>query len=115
VIFVADEEVSKETEQKINQLQMFEQSLQNLLVQKQQFQSQLVEIESALKELDGSKEAYKIVANIMVSTKKEDLKKELDEKKESLTLRITTLEKQEKTIKEKAEKLQKEVMESMKK
>jgi len=115
VIFVADEEVSKETEQKISQLQMFEQSLQNLMVQKQQFQSQLVEIESALKELDGSKEAYKIVANIMVSTEKADLKKELDSKKESLNLRITTLEKQEKSIKEKAEKLQSEVMESMKK
>jgi len=112
---VADEEVSKETEQKIGQLQMFEQSLQNLLVQKQQFQTQLVEVESALKELDGSKEAYKIVANIMVSTKKEDLNKDLEEKKESLNLRIKTLEKQETTIKEKAQKLQKDVMESMKK
>jgi len=115
VISVADEEVSKETEQKIGQLQMFEQSLQNLLVQKQQFQTQLVEVESALKELDGSKEAYKIVANIMVSTKKEDLNKDLEEKKESLNLRIKTLEKQETTIKEKAQKLQKDVMESMKK
>ncbi len=112
---MADEEVSKETEQKIGQLQMFEQSLQNLLVQKQQFQTQLVEVESALKELDGSKEAYKIVANIMVSTKKEDLNKDLEEKKESLNLRIKTLEKQETTIKEKAQKLQKDVMESMKK
>lgn len=115
MISVADEEVSKETEQKIGQLQMFEQSLQNLLVQKQQFQTQLVEVESALKELDGSKEAYKIVANIMVSTKKEDLNKDLEEKKESLNLRIKTLEKQETTIKEKAQKLQKDVMESMKK
>ena len=112
---MADEEVSKETEQKIGQLQMFEQSLQNILVQKQQFQTQLVEVESALKELDGSKEAYKIVANIMVSTKKEDLNKDLEEKKESLNLRIKTLEKQETTIKEKAQKLQKDVMESMKK
>ena len=59
-------EVSKESEQKIGQLQMFEQSMQNLLMQKQQFQLQQVEIESALKELEKVNEAYKIVGNIMV-------------------------------------------------
>ena len=108
-------EVSKETEQKISQLQLFEQSLQNLLMQKQQFQSQLVEVESALKELGDSEESYKIVGNIMVSAKKEDLKKDLESKKETLSIRVKTLEKQEGSIKEKAEKLQSEVMEKMKK
>ena len=38
-------EVSKETEQKIGQLQMYEQSMQSFLGQKQQFQVQLVETE----------------------------------------------------------------------
>ena len=46
-------DVSKETEKKINQLQLLEQSMQNLSMQKQQFQLQQVEIESALKELDN--------------------------------------------------------------
>lgn len=102
-------ELPKETEQKIAQLQLYEQSLQNILMQKQQFQSQSVEIESALKELESTKEAYKIVGNIMVSTKKEDLKKDLNSKKETTTLRIKTLEKQEDQIREKAKKLQEEV------
>ena len=44
--------VSKETEQKIQQLQLIEQSMQQFLMQKQSFQTQLVEIESALKELE---------------------------------------------------------------
>ncbi len=65
-------ELPKETEQKIAQLQLYEQSLQNILMQKQQFQSQSVEIGSALKELESTEKAYKIVGNIMVASKKED-------------------------------------------
>jgi len=107
-------ELSKETEQKIAQLQLYEQSLQNILMQKQQFQSQSVEIESALKELETTKEAYKIVGNIMVAAKKEDLKKDLESKKETINLRIKTMEKQENQIREKAKKLQEEVSKKIK-
>lgn len=107
--------MDKETEQKINQLQLFEQSLQNLLIQKQQFQLQLAEIDSALKELETTEEVYKIIGDIMVSTKKEDLKKDLKEKKEINELRIKSLEKQEAQIKEKASNLQEEVLKSIKK
>ncbi len=106
--------MNKETENKISQLQMFEQSLQNFLIQKQQIQTQLIEIESALKELKDAKTAYKIVGNIMVGAKKEELEKDLNKKKETVQLRIKTIEKQEKQIKEKAEVLQKEVMKELK-
>lgn len=102
-------EISKETEQEIAQLQLYEQSLQSILMQKQQFQSQSLEIESALKELESAKEAYKIVGNIMVASKKEDLKKDLGSKKEITQIRIKALEKQEGHIREKAKKLQEEV------
>ena len=105
----------KDTEKKIQQLQMMEQSVQNMLMQKQQFQAQQMEAEAALKELEGSKEAYKILGNIMVATKKEDLQKELEEKKKKLGIRIKTIEKQESEIKEKAEKTRKEVVSEMKK
>ena len=108
------EDVSKEAEKKINQLQMMEQSSQNISMQKQQFQLQQVEIESALKELESVNEAYKIVGNIMVASKKEDLKSELKSKKEIIELRLKTLEKQENQIKEKAEKLQSEVLKKIK-
>lgn len=113
-VFKKMAELSKETEEKIGQLQLFEQSLQNILVQKQQFQSQLMEIESALKELETTKEAYKIVGNIMVASKKEDLKKDLDSKKETVSLRIKTMEKQENHIREKAKKIQQEVSDNIK-
>jgi prefoldin beta subunit len=103
------------TEEGINQLQLFEQSLQNILLQKQQFQTQLTEMSSALKELENSSESYKIIGNIMVKTDKGELKKDLEEKKSSIELRIKSLEKQETSIKEKAEKLQSEVMKKMQK
>ena len=108
-------EVSKETEQKIGQLQMFEQSLQNFLAQKQQFQVQFVEVESALGELDGTDKAYKIVGNIMVESDKNELKADLQSKKEMLELRIKTMEKQETQIREKASKLQSEILKKIKK
>lgn len=107
------EQISKETEDKIKQLQLYEQSLQNLLVQKQQFQIQLLEIESALKEIETTDKVYKSVGNILAEAKKEDLKKDLSEKKEIGEMRIRSLEKQEKQIKEKTSKIQQEVMEKM--
>jgi|TARA_B100001964_G_C14199608_1_gene585113 prefoldin beta subunit len=107
-------DVSKESEQKISQLQMLEQSMQNLLMQKQQFQLQQVEIESALKELENVDEAYKIVGNIMVLSKKNDLKSDLESKKEVIGLRIKNMEKQESQVREKASKLQSEVLKEMK-
>ena len=108
-------EVSKETEQKIGQLQMFEQSLQSFLGQKQQFQVQLVEIESALSELDNTDKAYKIVGNIMVESDKNELKSDLQSKREMLELRIKTMEKQEAQVREKASKLQSEILKKIKK
>ena len=108
-------EVSKDTEQKISQLQMFEQSLQNFLGQKQQFQVQLVEVESALNEIDSTERAYKIIGNIMVETDKNELKAELLSKKEMLELRIKTMDRQEAQVREKASKLQSEILKNIKK
>lgn len=106
-------DVSKESENKLNQLQMLEQSMQNMLMQKQQFQLQQVETESALKELEKVDEAYKIIGNIMVLSKKTDLKEDLTSKKEIIELRIKTMEKQEAQLRDKASKLQNEVMKEM--
>ena len=108
-------DVSQETEQKISQLQMFEQSLQSFLGQKQQFQIQLVEVESALNELNGTDKAFKIIGNIMVESDKSELKADLQSKREMLELRIKTMEKQELQVREKASKLQSEILKKIKK
>ncbi len=108
-------QINKETEEKIGQLQLMEQNLQNVLMQKQAFQTQLFEIDNALKELEKTKdETYKIVGPIMVAANKKDIKDDLQSKKEILELRIKNLEKQERKIKEEATQLQGEVMKKLK-
>lgn len=105
-----NQDISKETEKKILDLQLLEQNLQNNMLQKQRFQVELLETENALSEIEKSKEAFKIIGNIMIPSKKEDLKKELDSKKKILDLRIKNLEKEESQLKERASELQKEVL-----
>jgi len=107
--------ITKDTEEKITQLQILEQNLQSLILQKQTFQNQTLEIDSALKEMESSKkEVYKIVGNIMIASEKEALKNELNSKKEISELRLKNIEKQEKIIKEKAETIQKEITKVLK-
>ena len=101
--------------EKINQLQMLEQNLQQILAQKQQIQMQQMEIDSALTELKKTETAYKIVGNIMVASPKEDLMKDLESKKEVVDIKIKTIEKQEEKLKEKASNFRTEVMEGMEK
>ena len=97
------------------QLQILEQNLQNTMMQKQQFQAQLLEIENAIKELEGSKkEVFKIVGNLMIASEKNELKKDLENKKEMFDLRVSNLEKQEKKIKDKFEQIQADVMKQIK-
>lgn len=105
----------KETEDKINQLQLVEQNMQGFAMQKQNIQMQLMEVESALTEVGKTDSAYKIIGNVMVAAKKDDLKKDLQSKQEMLKLRISSVEKQEEKLREKASKVQSEVLESMKK
>jgi len=102
------------TEEKIQNLQAMERGLQQLLLQKQTFQAQLMEIESAQEEIKKSDTVYKIVGNIMLKADRQSMEKELKEKNETLNLRIKNIEKQEESAREKAKKLRGEVLEEIK-
>jgi prefoldin beta subunit len=90
------------------EFQFYQQQLQTVLIQKESLKLQNSEIESALEELGKSeqKNAFKIVGNIMVSKSVEELKKELQEMKEEIELRIRSLEKTEERIMNKLKELQ---------
>ena len=105
----------KDAQESIGRLQMLEQQVQTMAMQKQQFQTQLFEVENALKELKDTKTAYKIIGNIMVLSDKDKLTKDLEQKKEIADLRIASLDKEEKKLKEKAKKLQEELLSTLKK
>ncbi len=107
--------VNKEDTQKIQEMQIAEQSIQNLLVQKQVFQLELAETNNALEELKKSKDdAFKIVGNLMIKSNKADLEKELTRKKDLINLRIKSLEKQEKNLEEQLTKIRSEVLKKLK-
>lgn len=107
--------IPKEQEGKIEEIQFLEQNIQSLLHQKQRFQSELVEIENALNELQKTtSKPYKIINGIMFEAETEDLKKELSSKKEVIDIRIKSINKQEEEKRKKAEVLQKEVLKDIK-
>ncbi|NQU78559.1 prefoldin subunit beta [Candidatus Woesearchaeota archaeon] len=104
---------TKEVQEKINRLSMMEQSLQQFLAQKQTFQAQLIEAESAIEELQKTDKAYKIIGNVMVLSDKDSMLDKLKTKKEITELRIKSLEKQEEKMRETTSELQSEVMKEM--
>jgi len=106
-------EPTKETQEKIQQLQMLEQNLNNFTMQKQNFQLQLHEIESALKEIEGQKKVYRIIGGIMVSSPTEKVKKELAENKDATEARIKSIDTQEEKLRGKANSIKEEVMGSV--
>ncbi len=102
--------------QKIQEMQMLEQNLQNLLLQKQAFQMELSETESALQAIQNSgEEVFKIIGQLMIKTEKAKIKEELENKKKILQLRTKTIETQETSLTEELGKLRDEVMKTMKK
>jgi prefoldin beta subunit len=105
------EKVSQETTRKIHELQILEQNLQNVLLQKQAFMLELNETNLALEELkNAEKEVYKIVGQVMFKTSKEDTEKDLKSKKEILELKSKNLEKQESVFKDRLIKLRDDLL-----
>ena len=106
----------EDRDKKIQEMQILEQSLQQILMQKQAFQMELSETQSALKELDDSgEEAYKVIGQLMLKTDKKVIKEELMNKEKLLKTRTDTLDKQEEEFSEKLEKIRDEIIGSGKK
>ena len=102
------------SQDKVNQLQVLQQNLQNVSLQKQQLHAQVIEIDSALAELKNTSQAYKIVGKIMLASSKEELEKDLLEKKEVVEIRLKNFVQQEEKLQKNIDDLQKEVMEELK-
>jgi len=101
----------EESFKRLQELQILEQNLQNIMLQKQAFQLELNETNLALEELKGpEKEVFKIIGQIMIKSSKEEIEKELKSKKEILELRLKNIEKQESSLQNKALSLRDEIM-----
>lgn len=100
---------------KVKEIQLLEQNLQALLMQKQAYQMELYNVTGALEELSKSKdEVYKVIGQVMIRSSKEEMERELKKKSELLSLRIKTIEKQESSLSEKISSLKSEIISATK-
>jgi prefoldin beta subunit len=113
----ASNEVPPWLREQLARFEQLQQNLQAILVQKQQIELEGADIDRALAELkkagDGDA-VYKSAGSILVRAKKEDLLKDLDERKELSTTRTTVLTKQEQRVRENIKELQAKIEEALK-
>jgi len=96
---------------KVQEMQVLEQNLQNLFMQKQSFQMEFSETQSALKEIENSgDDIFKMIGQLMIKSDKSKVKEELLNKEKFLDIRLNSIEKQESSLVEKLEKLREEII-----
>ena len=102
-------EISPQLQNQIAQYQQLQNQLQVLGSQRVQLEAKLREIEGTLEELVKIKDdtpVYKSIGMLLVKQDdREGLKKELEEHKETLTIRVKSLQKQEKALTQRYEDL----------
>ncbi len=106
------QDLPPQVQNQLVQLQQLQQQAQMISAQRAQLAMELKEIELALKELEkvGEKATvYKSAGGILVKAKKKDVVDELTEKKETIEVRIKTLERQEERIKKRFDELQNKI------
>lgn len=113
---MAELKITPEMQQVLIELQTFQQQMQTVLLQKESLNIQNMEINKALEELKKAtnEDVYKAVGPILIKSTRKELEKELSEKKETLDLRIKSLQKQEDRLKDKLKDSQEKFEELMK-
>ena len=105
--------MKKETESKLNELAVLEKNINFILSRKHAFRNELLELDSALEELESSKEAYSIIGSIMVLRDNSKIKLDLEKKKSFLNDNLEHLSVQESKLKDKAKSIQDVVMKEL--
>ncbi|KHO47743.1 MAG: prefoldin beta subunit [archaeon GW2011_AR5] len=99
-----------ELENLIGHLQMQNQQLQAVLMQKQALSMQSREIEKALEHLEtASDDVYRTVGPILVKVPGGEVKKQLEDDKEEVDLKLKTIESQEKKLRDKLKESQEKI------
>jgi prefoldin beta subunit len=96
-------------QEKLSRLQQLQNTMQQLVLQKQRLDLELTESERALKTLEdvpSDAKVYKSAGSILVEKRKEDVVKELEDRKEFLEMRSKVLAKQEGNTRERITSLQ---------
>ncbi|HEY7507219.1 MAG TPA: prefoldin subunit beta [Nitrososphaera sp.] len=100
---MSEQELPPWLREQVSRLQQLQQNLQAIMMQKQQLEVENVETDRALEELKkaGVDDAvYKNAGSVLIKSKKEEVVKELEERKELSNTRVMVLTKQETRVKE---------------
>ena len=106
------ENLDEETQRKIQELQMMEQTFQQLLMQKNAFSMEANETDLIIKEVEKTEdEVSRIIGNqVVIKTTKEAILESMKKKKELIDTRMKTIDEQEKEFSKKIESIREEVM-----
>jgi prefoldin beta subunit len=95
--------------EQLTRLDSLQQNLQSVTMQKQQVEAELTDAEKTLEELTKVQEGeqiYKYVGSLLVKVSKEEITKELEEKKDISNTRNLVLNKQQSRLKDNIKELQ---------
>ena len=108
--------LDEETQKKVQELQMMEQSFQQLLMQKNAFSNEANETDFILAEVEKTEgEISRIIGNqVIIKSTKEEILKDMKKKKELIGLRMKSIDEQEKQFSEKIESIREEVIKKIK-
>jgi len=108
VVMSEESTLPPKVQQRLLRFQQLQQQLQGTLLRKQQVQLELMEVENALKELEGVEDdvpIYKAVGALLVRAEKPKVVQELEDRREFLKLRLEQLEREENRLREQIEEL----------
>ena len=99
---------------KIELYQNLNQSLQNIMLQRQAMAMERVEMEKALAELEryDKDKVYKSIGVALIEADKKEVVENLKERMEEVELKLESLKKQEEMVRKRMEKLRKELKEA---
>ncbi|HDI52901.1 MAG TPA: prefoldin subunit beta [Candidatus Bathyarchaeota archaeon] len=106
---MSSERLPPKIQEQLAKIQQLQNTLQSLLIQKQRLELELSETERALKALESIPEdakVYKAVGTILVEKSRDEVFKELSERKEFLEMRSKVLARQETKTRERLTALQ---------
>lgn len=110
-------ELSPQLQNQIAQYQQLQQQLQVLASQRLQLEAKLREVEGTLEELGkiaADTPVYKSIGMLLVRQDDKDaIKKELEDHKETLAVRVKSLQKQEKSLAERYEQLGEKIQQGL--
>ncbi|HTZ42062.1 MAG TPA: prefoldin subunit [Candidatus Omnitrophota bacterium] len=97
--------MAEDNEHELQEMQILDQNLHNILLQKQAFELELSETTFALAEIEKSGEIFRLVGDLMMKADKQKVKESLVSKEKILSMRIKSVEKQEDAISKRLDEL----------